>query len=149
MREDIFDRIMSHKAFRPLYPFYKRYKEQLLYLFFGGLCTVVNIVSFWLVAKVVHPLTANVAAWVISVAFAYFTNRTWVFKSSNNRIWMEALKFVSGRISTLIMEEVILWIGIEMLGIENIIIKIIGQVVVVIGNYVISKWVVFKNGAME
>ena len=144
-RQDFFDRIMSRKCFRPLYPFYKQYKEQLLYLFFGGLCTIVNIVCFWIVTKMLPPLGANVIAWVVSVAFAYFTNRTWVFESKTSNIWGEAVRFVTGRIGTLIMEEIILWLGIEMLGIGSMIVKVAGQVAVVIGNYVISKYMVFKR----
>ena len=144
VKDDIFDRIMSWKVFHPLQPFYKKYKEQLLYLFFGGLCTIVNIVSFWLISRLCAPLVANVVAWVISVAFAYFTNRTWVFESKAENIWSEVVRFLGGRIGTLVMEEIILWIGIEMLGIKSMIVKIIGQVEVVIGNYLISKWFVFK-----
>lgn len=144
-RQDIFDRIMSRKCIRPLYPFYKRYKEQLLYLFFGGLCTIVNIVCFWIVTKALPPLGANVIAWVVSVAFAYFTNRTWVFESKTSNIWSEAVRFVTGRIGTLIMEEIILWLGIEVLGIGSMIVKVAGQIAVVIGNYVISKYMVFKR----
>lgn len=141
VRKDIFDRIMEWKVFRPLNPFYKKYKQPLLYLFFGGLCTIVNIVSFWLGEKVFPPLVANVLAWIISVAFAFFTNRTWVFESHN--LGSEAVKFTTGRIGTLILEEVILWIGIEVLGVNTMIVKVLGQIAVIIGNYVISKWVVF------
>lgn len=145
--KDVFDRIMSRKVLSPLYPFYHRYKEQLLYLFFGGLCTGVNIVSFWLVSFFLPPLLANVIAWIISVAFAYFTNRTWVFQSKTDHVISEAGKFVGGRVGTLILEEAILWIGIELLGIGNMMVKVIAQVAVIVGNYLISKWFVFKEPA--
>lgn len=149
-KKDIFDRIMSWKIFRPLYPFYHHYKEPLLYLFFGVLCTIVNIVSFWFFTKVFPPLVANVIAWVISVAFAYFTNRTWVFGRQSTSmggaaVIQEAARFTGGRVGTLVMEEAILWIGIEALSMNNMIVKIIAQVAVVIGNYVISKFIVFKG----
>ena len=144
-QQDIFDWIMGWKILLPLNPFYKHYKEPLLYLFFGGLCTLVNIASFWLGIKVLPPLLANIFAWVISVAFAYFTNRTWVFKSSTTNILNEAIKFVTGRIGTLIIEEIILWAGIDALHLDSMIVKVTGQVAVVIGNYIISKWLVFTR----
>ncbi len=143
MKPDIFDRVMGWKVFRPLNPFYKKYKQPLLYLFFGGLCTVVNIVSFWLGENIFPPLVANIFAWIISVAFAFFTNRTWVFASKESHLGLEATKFVGGRIGTLVLEEMILWIGIEILGVNTMIVKVLGQIAVIIGNYVISKWVVF------
>ena len=145
---DIFDRIMSWRVFSPLFPFYRKYKEPLLYLFFGGLCTVVNIVSFWLASFLMPPLVANVIAWILSVAFAYFTNRTWVFSSHTTTLTemaSEAGKFVTGRIGTLVMEELILYIGINLLGINSMMVKIAGQAAVVIGNYIISKRLVFKE----
>ena len=144
MKKDIFDRIMDTKLLSPLNPFYRKYKQPLLYLFFGGLCTVVNIVSFWLVAKAMPALTANVIAWIISVAFAFWTNRTWVFDHSQN-IRREAVRFVGGRIGTLVLEELILWIGIDLLSFPTMPVKILGQIAVIIGNYVISKWFVFKE----
>lgn len=149
-KKDIFDRIMSWKILRPLYPIYHQYKEPLLYLFFGVLCTIVNIFSFWIFTKAFPPLVANVIAWIISVAFAYFTNRTWVFGSQSTSkgsaaVLQEAGRFVGGRVGTLVMEEAILWIGIEMLSLNNMAVKIAAQVAVVIGNYVISKCIVFKG----
>jgi len=143
-KEDYFDMLMGFSRFRLLHPFYNRYRKLIRYLFFGVLATIVNIITFWLATWFFQPLIANIIAWVISVAFAYFTNRIWVFESKAKNIWSEVLKFVTGRIGTLIMEEIILWLGIEVLGIGSMIVKVAGQVAVVIGNYVISKYMVFK-----
>ena len=153
-KPDIFDRIMSWRILRPLEPFYRKYKEPLLYLFFGGLTTVVGLVTFWLFTYPcgLDPLVANVISWVICVAFAYLTNRTWVFTDkAHDRpgIIREITSFTLGRLATLGMEEAVLWVGIDLLGANSMVVKLIAQVLVIVGNYVISKLVVFrrKDGA--
>ena len=91
--------------------------------------------------------TANIASWILAVAFAYVTNRTWVFESSTDRgsnLIKEITGFVGGRIATLVIEELILFIFITGLEMNSILIKIVAQVVVIALNYVISKLVVFK-----
>ena len=149
-KQDIFDRIMSWKLLSPLQPFYKKYKEPLLYLFFGGLTFFLSIGLFWLfTAKLSMPaLTANIIDWIICVAFAYITNRTWVFKDKAHDakgVVRECCAFMIGRLGTLGLEELILWIGIDLLGINSLAVKVVGQVLVIIGNYVISKLFVFRK----
>ena len=77
-KPDIFDRIMNLRVLRPLLPVYRKYKEPLLYLFFGGLTTVLSIFLYWFFAHPLglEPLVANVISWILCVAFAYLTNRT-------------------------------------------------------------------------
>ena len=147
---DIFDRIMALRILRPLQPFYRKYKEPLLYLFFGGLTFFLSIGLYWLFAHPfgIEPLFANIISWVLCVAFAYVTNRTWVFtqKAHDSKgVIREAATFAAGRLATLGMEELILWLGITVLDINDIVVKIIAQILVIIGNYVISKWFVFKK----
>ena len=127
---------------------YKKYEEFILYVFFGGLTTVVNIVVFWLFADAIkiHYLIANMAAWVASVLFAYVTNRKWVFKSKNPKILKEFLGFASSRVSTLIMDIVIMWLTVNVIGMNYWIAKIfISSVIVTIANYVFSKLLIFKK----
>lgn len=146
--KDIFDKIMSSKIFRPVYPIYIKRKEVFLYLFFGGLAFLINLGCYALASLVMHHLAANVIAWIAGVLFAYITNKTLVFGSHTNSIFgiiKELLTFSTGRLATLFLEECILWIGIDILGLDNIIIKILAQIVVTIVNYVISKWLVFKK----
>ena len=125
-----------------------RYREVILYLFFGGLTTVVSIGSFAVLVKVFHmdALAANVVSWILAVSFAYVTNRTWVFSSDRrdpSGIMKEILTFFGGRIGTLLMEELILYVGISLLGVDAVLIKTAAQAAVVIGNYIISKFFVF------
>ena len=151
-KPDIFDRIMAWRCFAFLRPFYQKYKEPLLYLFFGGLTFFLSIGLYWLFAHPlgIDPLIANLISWILCVAFAYVTNRTWVFtQKAHDRagIVREALSFAAGRLATLGMEEVVLWLGITVLGVNDIAVKVVAQVLVIVGNYVISKWFVFKAPA--
>ena len=148
--KDIFDKIMCLRIFQPLQSFFYRFREPLLYLFFGGISFLLNIVLYWIFAHLlyINPLIANIISWILCVAFAYITNRAWVF--SNKAIGVkgivrETMSFVAGRLATLGMEELILYLGIMVLGINDIAVKISAQILVVICNYVISKWFVFKK----
>ena len=131
---------------------YERYREPLLYLFFGGLTTLLNLILFWVLTEPfsVPALTANVIDWVICVIFAYVTNRTWVFQQkARDRagILREFAGFVAGRLGTLGLEELMLYIGIDRLRLPAMIVKTAAQVLVVVGNYVISKWFVFRDSS--
>lgn len=145
---DIFDRIMSLPVLRIFEPFYRRYREQLLYLFFGGLAFLVNVGCYALAGLFMHHLAANVIAWIAGVLFAYVTNRGIVFGSTVNTrsgIAKELIAFSGGRLATLGLEELILWVGIDLLGGSNMVVKILAQVAVLIGNYALSKWFVFRK----
>lgn len=147
---DIFDRIMELGVFKPIQPFYKKYKEILLYLFFGGLTFIVSMTSY-VGAEVLlnlDPLFANIISWILSVLFAYITNRTWVFSAKaigGKAIMREMGSFCMGRVATLILEEIILLIGIRILHLDSILVKAVAQVIVVLSNYYISKLIVFKE----
>lgn len=147
MHRDIFDRIMSLPVLRKLYKPYEKHKELLLYIFFGGLATVVSIGTFVLFDAFMNELIANVISWVITVGFAYLTNRTWVFCSQvrGRAVWKEMITFYGGRLLTLAMEEGILLVFVTWLAFPGTAVKIAGQVLVLIGNYVISKLLIFKK----
>lgn len=143
--QDIFDKIMLFPGLRLLEPVYRRYKQPLLYLFFGVLTTVLNLFVFWLCTKALPPLWANAAAWVAGVIFAYVTNRIWVFRSRRRKVWKEFLSFSAGRLATLGIEELMLWAGIDLLHLNAMPVKLAAQVLVVIGNYAVSKVLVFHQ----
>lgn len=149
-KKDIFDRIMSWKLLRPLWPFWQKYREVLLYLFFGALTTVISIAVFWLCDRPLgmDALIANIVSWVLAVLFAYVTNAVWVF-SSRPETRAEGLRqmlgFYAGRIATLGAEELILLVFVTWLGFDSMIVKIVAQVVVIVLNYVISKLLVFRK----
>ena len=146
-QEDIFDRIMMLPLLSKFAPFYKKHKSVLLYLLFGGLTTVVSIGTYALFLPVVSPLIANIFSWVAAVTFAYVMNRTWVFASKEKglAIIQEAFAFYGGRVFTLGLEEVVLYVFITLLFFPPLTVKVFAQVIVLILNYVISKLFVFKK----
>ena len=127
-----------------------KHKEVLLYLIFGGLTTVVSMVTFWLAYNVlgIHELIANIISWICAVGFAYFSNAKWVFESkpttAQERL-REIVSFFTGRLATLGVEELLILVFATWLGFNGLIVKLVAQVVVVILNYVISKFFIFKK----
>ena len=149
-KKDIFDRIMSLPVLNIFEPFYKKHKEGLLYLFFGGLAFFLSIFLYWFMYSVMHlnELVNNTIDWIICVAFQFFTNRTWVFdgKVDNTRDFVkQAASFTLGRLFTLVVENVLLLIFITMLGFAQMPVKLAATFVVIVLNYVISKLFVFKE----
>ena len=142
---------MALRLFRPLQPFYRKYKEPLLYLFFGGLTFLLSVFLYWLLAHPLGlpPLAANALSWILCVAFAYVTNRTWVFRDKARGargVVREAVSFAAGRLATLGLEELVLWLGVSVLGVNDLAVKVLAQVLVIVGNYVVSKFFVFRKG---
>ena len=149
-KTDIFDRIMSLPILNILEPFYKKYKEGLLYLFFGGLTFFLSIFLFWFMDVVMHlnEVVNNSIDWVICVAFQFFTNRTWVFdgKVDTKKAFLkQAGSFTLGRLFTLVVEDLLIFIFITRLGFPKMPVKLGATFVVIVLNYVISKLIVFKK----
>ncbi len=127
-------------------------KEIILYVVFGVLTTIVSLVTYYICVgtflnaeNAIQLQIANIIAWIISVAFAYITNRKFVFESTNKNKLDEATKFVTSRIATLLMDMFIMFLGVTLLKLNDGIIKIISQVIVIVANYVFSKIFVFKK----
>lgn len=131
---------------------YLKYKEVINYLIFGVLTTVVSLAVYYIsVYTFLNPENAiqlqiaNILSWIAGVAFAYFTNRKFVFESKENNKLKEAGKFVLARVITLVMDMIIMGLGVSVLHLNDKIIKLISQVVIVVSNYIFSKVFVFKN----
>lgn len=139
--------------------FLKKHRSLISYVVFGGLTTLVNIAVYgvctWLGMAIGW---ANVVAWLMSVAFAYYTNRRWVFESKVHglqEIMREIGTFVVCRLGTGLMDQAIMMIGGEWLGpkiipaaqfyIWSMGLKIASNVLVIVLNYVFSKRVIFKR----
>ena len=132
--------------------FYHKYKEIINYLIVGVLTTVVSLVSYYIiVSTVLNPNNAielqiaNIFSWVCAVAFAYVTNRIFVFESKNPNKLKELTSFVGARLLTLGMDMFIMFLMVTLLHINDKIAKLVVQVVVTIANYVFSKILVFKK----
>ena len=124
-------------------------KEVISYLIFGILTTLVNIVVYTFCKDVlqIQYLISNAIAWIVSVLFAYFTNRKYVFESHNSSIINELVKFIGARVSTGIMDMLLMWLFVDVLSMQSMISKIIVNVVVVILNYIFSKLFIFQEEA--
>lgn len=121
-------------------------KELLNYIVFGVLTTLINILTYQILSMAgVTTLTANGIAWILSVLFAYITNRKFVFDShSENRI-QECLKFYGSRISTGILDMAGMWILVDILHLNGMVSKVGMNVVVIVLNYIFSKLFVFQD----
>ena len=133
--------------FRKLWDFYRNHLEVINYLFIGGCTTIISILSYALFAKVcgLDLVVSNVLSWIISVLFAYFTNRVIVFNSKNKNYFKEFISFTGSRVITLILDTLLMILFVKILNMNDMIAKVIVQVVVIIGNYLISKLLVFKK----
>lgn len=134
---------------------YLKYKEIINYLVFGVLTTVVSLmVKYFLlftILDVTNALELQIAviiSWVAACLFAYITNRIWVFESKEKQRIKEIAKFFVARITTLLLEMLIMFVFVTALGMNNdvwvIVWTIVSQIVVIIGNYIFSKLLVFK-----
>ena len=128
-----------------------KYKGVTLYLIFGVLTTLVNIVAYWGVAHLMNIATmpSTVVAWVLAVLFAYFTNRKWVFDSTANtshEIVQELLSFFACRLATGVVDWGCMLVFVDLLGWNDVIIKTAANVLVIVLNYVASKLIIFKEG---
>lgn len=143
---------------------FNKYKEIINYVFFGVLATIVNLVSFKIFDLILGAklyLITNVISWIITVIFAYVTNKLWVFESKSWKkdvVIKELIGFFGARLFSLGVEELGLWVtitlchmgqmGWQVFGLNidgNMVAKVIMQIVVVILNYIFSKFIIFTK----
>ena len=153
--KDLFDRIMDLRLLRPLRPFWEKHRELLVYLVVGGLTTLVSwaakfLWNFAFYAGTASPTAAqntvlSVVENAAGIAFAYPTNRKWVFRSRNPRILAEAGRFVGSRLATMLLGWLLNLLLVNVLGVSVYLSTVAAAIVVIVGNYVISKLLVFRK----
>ena len=131
---------------------YRKYEEIFRYLIVGVLTTIVSLGSYYICVLTFldpnNPIElqiANILSWITCVTFAYFANRSFVFKSKNENKVKELASFYTSRITTLLMDAGVMFIFVTWLGFNDKIIKLLVQVIVTIANYIFSKIFVFKK----
>ena len=128
---------------------YEKYRETVIYLVFGVLTTVVNYAVYIPLYNFVHlpASVCNGVAWVAAVTFAYVTNKLFVFesKSWNSGVLGELLRFVGSRVTSGVIETVSLLVTVDILGWNGNIMKLFLAVIVIVLNYILSKFFVFKK----
>ena len=129
---------------------YKKYKEIINYMIFGGLATLVNFISYYILARTlnVDEVISSGLSWFCAVLFAYVTNKLFVFESkkdSKKEMIKEMISFFLARIvSGALCDVGTFALMVKVLNINDIIAKLVTQVMVVIVNYIFSK-LIFKK----
>jgi len=131
---------------------YFKNKEILNYLIFGGLTTLVNFIVYFISKWIgIEEWISNSIAWIVAVIFAYITNKIFVFESKTTEkkeIFKEITSFFACRVFSGILDIGLFWLLVEKLKFNDVIIKIILQIVVILLNYIFSKLLVFKKKQM-
>lgn len=128
----------------------KKHYDILAYLFFGGLTTLVNYIVYLPCLNLLHISAAvsNMIAWIFAVAFAYLTNKPFVFKSndwSRKTVLPELSAFVGCRVGSGLLETGIIFVTVDLLGLDGNILKLVISILVVVLNYFGSKILVFRK----
>lgn len=125
-------------------------KEGLLYLFFGGITFFIGIDTYIFLINIyeVHELIANVVSWICGVTFSFFTTKKWVFRNDNwnaGFIIRQLGGFYLARLVTLLLQELLLYAFITRMRWNPIGIKIFTEIINIILNYLVSKFVIFSG----
>lgn len=132
---------------------YKKNKDIILYIFFGGCTTVVSFVVYFIFAKLalfpsnINTVMNSTISWIAAVIFAYVTNRTWVFESrasTAKEIVSEISAFFACRVATGVLEVGLMFVFVDKFHFNDLVVKIVVTFLVIILNYVASKLYVFK-----
>jgi len=133
---------------------YYKYEEKWMNLIFGGLTTVVSIVTKLMTFRIIpgkpawESTVVVVVSWICAVTFAFFTNKKYVFKNetkTRHEFWKVFVSFYGARTATFAMEEVIFLIFYDWLGMSELLVTLASQVLIFVANYILSKIFVFKK----
>lgn len=127
----------------------KKYRSAILYVIFGGFTTLINIIVYYFSSYVggFDTVSSNIIAWILSVLFAYITNRKWVFESQNDTkkgVMKEISSFFGCRLATGVLDVLIMFISVDILNLNGMLMKCFSNILVIIINYIASKFMIFK-----
>ena len=124
-------------------------KEFMAYIFWGIMTTLVNIISFYFLRLFLpqYLIISNFLAWILTIIFAFFSNRSYVFinRDKTKNITKEFYQFFGCRFLTGIVDMIVIIIGIDYMHFHEIMTKVVANIIVIIANYVLSKLIIFKN----
>jgi len=126
---------------------YNQYKMPILYIFFGGLTTLINIVAYFVAYNIckISNVPSTVIAWILSVIFAFITNKLYVFESKSKSLLYEISTFFACRLGTGILDVAIMYVSVDILFFNALIMKILSNVLVIVLNYIFSKLIIFNK----
>ena len=122
------------------------------YLVVGVITTIISVVAFKLIRVYVPTLNENIAnilSIIMAIVGSYFMNRSWVFESKEKNMIKEFGNFFSGRLATLVVEELVFFWGTALLSFNELIVKISSSAIALVMNYIFSRWMVFKNSKIN
>lgn len=128
----------------------RQHKALILYLFFGGCTTVVNVLAYALCYSVLGMgnVSSTCWAWFISVLFAFITNKLWVFGSKSlslRTVLREGVSFFICRLLTGLMDVGIMFVAVDLLELSPIFWKLVANILVIIANWAVSKCIIFAK----
>ena len=129
---------------------FRNFKQLILYGIFGVLTTILNIFAYWVISRVfsITIVPATIIAWIIAVLFAYYTNRKYVFDSKNSSIiaiFFEAVYFFACRLAAGVLDVAIMYLFADLMGLDDVIVKTVSNIIVIILNYTASKLFIFTG----
>ncbi len=127
---------------------YRKYREQFWYLVIGVLTTLVDLAVYYALEHLtpLHYLLRYWIAWAAAVLFAFYPNRTLVFRNEKkDGVLVQFGQFVSSRIATLVIGEVLMWLLVSVCHFSDAWMKPVVQVLIVVLNYLFSKLFVFRT----
>lgn len=129
--------------------FLQKHKTFIVYVFWGGVATIVNISTFMIWLKLGwHYQTGNILAWLLAVFVTYFSNKFLVFSSQYHgikQLLTELGSFLIVRLFALGLDLIIIWLGIKVFNYNSFLVKVFDNTVVGIANYIVSKWYIFTD----
>ncbi|MGN0141787.1 MAG: GtrA family protein [Roseburia sp.] len=128
----------------------RKYKSFIMYAIFGVLTTVINLASYYVLYNMLHwsNLASTALAWLIAVIFAFATNKKWVFDSQSMEwkvLLYELVTFFACRLATGVLDMVVMFVAVDVMAWNEMLWKLLSNVIVIILNYVASKLVIFKK----
>ena len=122
-------------------------REIFTYLYWGGMTTVINWDTFFLLEPLVNHFIANAAAWVVSVSFAFVTERVYVFgsESKGTDTFKEVLLFAPSRVISFGVEQAIIWLGLDLLGLPSFPVVFVKSIVTAVLNFIFGKFIFRKK----
>lgn len=137
-------------AWRKLWQLFLKYKEMVLYLVFGGLTTLINIIVYTVCTRWLGfgTLLSNALALTVSILFAYITNKLFVFESKTDtvkEVFREFFSFIACRLGTGALDMIFMFVSVDILKFYDVVMKILSNIIVIVLNYVFSKLVIFAK----
>lgn len=130
----------------------ERYEEIVRYFIVGILTTFVSLITYFILVctifnsnVLIELQISNIIAWFISATFAYYANKIYVFKLNNNVISRQILNFYISRVFVLIIDMLLMYIFVSVLKFNDKLVKLFVQIFVIIFNYFISKFIIFRG----